>query len=162
MSFLTFCQWIETTSLSTAIREGALYYPILGAFHMIGIAWFGGMVLMGDLRVLGIGLRQAPVSEVLSQFRRWKWVGFVVVLASGGLLWWAEPVVCYKSVSFRIKIVLLLLVGVNALVFRRGAYGSNAAGDDGPVKSRGARLAACLSMLLWVALVFTGRGIAFF
>ena len=61
MSLLTLFQWIETTSLSTAIREGALYYPILGAFHMIGIAWFGGMVLMGDLRAFGKGLRHSCV-----------------------------------------------------------------------------------------------------
>ena len=145
MSLFTFCQWIETTSLSTAIREGALYYPILGAFHMVGIAWFGGMVLMGDLSVLGIGLH-VPAAEVLSQFRRWKWLGFAVMLVSGGLLWWCEPVVCYKSISFRIKLLLLALVGVNAFF----------------VKSRGARLGACLSLLLWVGLVFAGRGIAFF
>jgi hypothetical protein len=42
-----------------------LYYPILGAFHMVGIAWFGGMVLMGDLSVLGIGLHM-PAAELLS------------------------------------------------------------------------------------------------
>jgi len=145
VSLFTFCQWIETTSLSTAIREGALYYPILGAFHMVGIAWFGGMVLMGDLSVLGIGLH-VPAAEVLSQFRRWKWLGFAVMLVSGGLLWWCEPVVCYKSASFRIKLALLALVGVDAFF----------------LKSRGARLGACLSLLLWVGLVFAGRGIAFF
>jgi hypothetical protein len=145
VSLFTICQWIETTSLSIAIREGALYYPILGAFHLAGIGWFGGMVLMGDLSVLGIGLG-APAAEVLSQFRRWKWLGFGVMLVSGGLLWWCEPLVCYKSVSFRIKLVLLALVGVNAFF----------------LKSRGARLGACLSLLLWVALIFAGRGIAFF
>ena len=83
MSLLTLCQWIETTALSIAIREGALYYPILGAFHLLGIAWFGGMLLMGDLSVLGVALRHEPVSEVWSQFRRWKWVGFAVILVSG-------------------------------------------------------------------------------
>jgi hypothetical protein len=122
VSLFMFCQWIETTSLSTAIREGALYYPILGAFHLLSIAWSGGMVLMSDLRILGMGLRRESVSEVLSQFPRWKWVGFVIVLVSGGLLCWAEPVVCYKSVSFRIKMALLLLVGLNALVFRNRIY----------------------------------------
>ena len=142
VSLFTICQSIETTSLSTAIREGALYYPILGAFHLAAIGWFGGMVLMGDLSVLGIGLH-GPASEVLAQFRRWKWLGFAIVTISGGLLWWAEPVVCYKSLSFRIKLVLLALVGVNALYRRKS------------------RLGACLSLLLWVALVFAGRGIAF-
>jgi hypothetical protein len=148
VSLLTISQWIETTSLSTAIREGALYFPILGAFHLASIGWFGGMVLMGDLSVLGIGLSNAPAAELLSQFRRWKWLGFVVMLVSGGLLWWSEPVVCYKSVSFWIKLALLALLGVNALVFRK-------AKPD-------ARLGACLSLLLWVSLVFAGRGIAFF
>jgi hypothetical protein len=143
MTFLNFCQWIETTSLSIAIREGALLYPILGAFHLAAIAWFGGMVLIGDLTVLGLGLRQASATETFDQFRRWKRVGFGVVIASGALLWWAEPVVCYRSISFRIKIVLLLLVGVNSLILRhkRSAYAS---------------------MLLWLGLIFFGRGIAFF
>jgi uncharacterized membrane protein len=161
MSFLTFCQWIETTSLSIAIREGALYYPILGAFHLAAIAWFGGMVLIGDLTVLGIGLRQESASEVLEQFRRWKWVGFAVVTVSGGSLWWAEPVVCYKSFSFTIKIVLLLLVGLNSLVLRRTTYRKPAAREQS-ADSRGARLAACASILLWLGLIFSGRGIAFF
>jgi hypothetical protein len=151
MSLLTLCQWIESTSSSTTIRESALEYPILSAVHLLGIAWFGGMVLMSDLRVLGIGLRHEPVGEVWSQFRRWKWLGFVVMLVSGGLLCWAEPIVCYKSLSFLVKLVLLLLVGLNALVFRRGS----------PEGGKNARLAAGVSVVLWVALVFAGRGIAF-
>lgn len=148
---LAWCQWIETNSLSIAIREGALYYPILGAFHLLGIAWFGGMVLMADLSVLGLGLTHAPVAQVRPQFRRWKWIGFALMLISGGLLWWAEPVVCYKSLSFRVKLALLALVGVNAFIFRKRAALTPAQ----------ARFAACVSLLLWVALIFAGRGIAF-
>jgi hypothetical protein len=148
---LAWCQWIETNSLSIAIREGALYYPILGGLHLLGIAWFGGMVLMGDLSVLGLGLTHEPIAEVWSQFRRWKWIGLVVMLLSGGLLWWAEPVVCYKSISFRVKLALLALVGINALAFRKGVT----------LTSREAKFRACVSLLLWVALVFAGRGIAF-
>ena len=84
------------------------------------------------------------------------------MVVSGGLLWWAEPVVCYKSVSFSIKIVLLLLVGLNSLILRGKLYGSPVAEDQLAVSSRGAKLAACASMLLWLGLIFTGRGIAFF
>ena len=155
MSFLSFCQWIETTPLSIAIREGALYYPILGALHLAAIAWFGGMILIGDLTILGIGLRLTSASEALEQFRRWKWLGFAIVVVSGGLLWWAEPVVCYNSVSFTIKMILLLLVGLNGLVLRKKVYASVAAGEQSS-SSRGARLAACASMLLWLGLIFTG------
>jgi hypothetical protein len=153
MSLLTLYQWIETTSLSIAIREGALYYPILGAFHLAGIAWFGGMVLIGDLTVLGIGLRQDSEAEILQQFRRWKWVGFAIITISGVLLWWAEPIVCYKSLSFSIKMVLLLLVGMIAVFSRNYLVLA-----DG----RGSRFAAGASILFWVGLIFAGRGIAFF
>ena len=153
MSFLAFCQWIETTSLSVAIREGALYYPILGAFHLAAIAWFGGMLLLGDLTILGIGLRRASGAEILEQFRRWKWVGFAIVMISGALLWWAEPVVCYKSASFSIKMVLLLLVGLNSVFLRN--YKDLTA-------RRGGRAGAWVSMLLWLGVIFAGRGTAFF
>src|SRR5438552_4306962 len=160
MSLFTFCEWIETTPLSIAIREGALYYPILGAFHLGAIGWFGGMVLIGDLNVLGIGLH-LPAAEVFSQFRRWKWLGFAIVAISGGLLWWAEPVVCYKSISFWVKMALLALVGLNALVFRKGAYASLVAGYCEPAKARGPRLWSWASLLLGFGLALSGRGIAF-
>jgi hypothetical protein len=151
MSLLTLCQWIESTASSTRIRESALEFPIISAIHLLGIAWFGGTVLMSDLRLLGIGLRHEPAGEVWSQFRRWKWLGFVVMLVSGGLLAWAQPIVCYKSLSFWIKLVLLLLVGLNALVFQRGTDGGQ----------KNAKLAAGVSVVLWVAIIFAGRGIAF-
>jgi hypothetical protein len=51
-----------------------LYCPILGTFHLAAIAWFGGMVLIGDLTVLRIGLREVSASQFLEQFSRWKWV----------------------------------------------------------------------------------------
>jgi hypothetical protein len=63
------------------------------------------------------------------------------------LLWWAEPVACYKSISFRVK---LALVGINTLVRKRIT-----------LKSREARFGAYVSLLFWVALVLAGRGIAF-
>jgi len=50
MDLLSICKWIETTDLSIAIREGALYYPIIGGFHLLSIALFGGMLLAVDLR----------------------------------------------------------------------------------------------------------------
>ncbi len=162
VSLLTSCQWIETTSLSTAIREGALYYPMFGAFHLLALAWFGGMVLMSDLRILGIGLRHESVSEILSQFRRWKW-GWIRDRARQR---WAAVVGRTRGVLQERQLshqeALLLLVGLNALVFRNKIYEASAVGEGGPVASGRVRVAARLSMLLWVALIFSGRGIAFF
>ena len=152
-------EWIESTGLSTAIREGALLYPILGGIHLLGIALFGGMVLATDLRLLGWAMQTRPVSDMIQQFRAWKWFGFVLVVSSGLLLAWAEPQKLYRSPSFWIKIVLLVLVGVHALIFRRSVYDSPARLDVALTSN--AKLAGAISLFLWAGLIVSGRLIAF-
>lgn len=159
MTILSALEWIESTNLSTSIREGALPYPILGGFHLLGIALFGGMVLVTDLRLLGWVMRRQLVSDIVQQFRPWKQVGFVLVVATGLLLAWAEPLKLYRSTSFWIKMALLLLVGVHAWVFHAGVY-ANPAKLDESMTNR-ARLAAGLSLILWAGLIASGRLIAY-
>jgi hypothetical protein len=161
MSLLSICEWIQNTQLSIAIREGALYYPIIGGVHLLAIALFGGMLLAVDLRLLGWGMRRRAVSDVVDQLRVWKRIGFVVVVASGALLAWAEPLKLYHSKSFWIKMTLFLLVAVHALVFRRAVYSNPARLDEAPSIPAIAKLAAALSLILWAGLVFSGRLIAF-
>ena len=57
-------EWIQNTDLSTAIREGGLPYPIIGGVHLLSIAWFGGMLVATDLRVLGWAMQRRPVSDL--------------------------------------------------------------------------------------------------
>ena len=152
-------EWIESTELSTAIREGALLYPIIGGFHLLAIALFGGMLLMTDLRLLGWAMQRRTVSGVVGQFRWWKRAGFVLLTASGLLLAWCEPQKLWRSPSFWVKMALLVLVGVHAMAFRRDVY-RNPAALDQAITAR-ARLAAVLSLILWVGLIVSGRLIAF-
>jgi hypothetical protein len=159
MNVLSALEWVESTNLSTAIREGALLYPIIGGVHLLGIALFGGMLVMTDLRLLGWAMRRRTVTEILEQFRVWKRAGFVLVVLSGLLLAWAEPLKLYRSLSFWVKMALLVSVGVHALVFRKGVYEDAKALDAGLTPR--AKLAAALSLILWAGLLVTGRLIAF-
>ncbi|SPE40657.1 conserved membrane hypothetical protein [Candidatus Sulfopaludibacter sp. SbA3] len=152
-------EWIESTDLSTAIREGALLYPIIGGFHLLAIALFGGMLVATDLRLLGWAMQRRAVSDIIEQTRLWKRIGFVLVMASGLLLAWAEPLKLYRSPSFWVKMALFALVGVHALVFRRTVYGNPQHLDKGLTLH--AKLAAILSLLLWAGLIVSGRLIAF-
>jgi hypothetical protein len=159
MSIPSLLQWIESTDLSTAIREGALPYPIIGGVHLLAIALFGGMVLITDLRLLGWAMRRTPVPQVVRQFQVWKRVGFVVLVSSGLLLAWAEPLKLYRSPAFWIKMALLALVGVHALVFRARVYGNTARLDVAETVE--GKLAAAISLLLWAGLIVSGRLIAY-
>jgi hypothetical protein len=157
MTVTSMLEWIQSTDLSVAIREGGLPYPIIGGVNWLTIA-LGGMLLTTDLHLLGWVMPGRPFSAVWHQFRPWKRIGFVIVAATGLLLAWAEPVRLYRSPSFWIKMSLFALVGVHALVFRK-VYGYPEK-LDGVICSR-AKLAALLSFILWAGLVVTGRFIAF-
>ena len=98
--------WIESTRLSIAIREGGLPYPILGGIHLLAIALFGGMLLASDVRLFGWLMPGRRFSDLWHQFRPWKRLGFVVVVATGLLLAWSEPVRLWGSPSFWVKMSL--------------------------------------------------------
>ena len=161
MTLLGLCQWLNGTSWSVALRESPWDYYILGAVHILGIGLFGGMVVLADLRLFGIALGRARVTEVLDRFRPWKWTGFAAVLVSGALLALSEPLDCYRSRSFWASLVLLVLFAANALAFQCGIYRSVAAWDEASSTPPAARLAAGVSLFLLAALVLAGRGIAF-
>jgi hypothetical protein len=159
MTILSMLEWIQGTALSVAIREGGLPYPIIGGVHLVSIAWFGGMLLVTDLRLLGWAMKTSTVSDVWEMARPWKRIGFVVVVVSGLLLTWAEPIRLYESPSFWVKMVLFAMVGVHALVFHRSVYEHPEKLDAGITPQ--AKLAAAISLVLWAALILAGRMIAF-
>jgi len=162
MLFYHFCQWLSQTPLSIWLREAPYPFPVFLIAHVLIIAVFGGMVVMGNLRVLGKALREVPVSEVIGQFRAWKWVAFAILLVSGLFVAMSDPMEYYDNIMFWISMGILVLAGVNAAVFRYGIYRSVASWDTAAVAPPSARRWAGISIFLWIALILTGRATAFF
>jgi hypothetical protein len=157
MPIASLFQWIRDTSLAIAVRESAIAYPIIMSLHLTSIAVFGGMILMTDLRLLGVAMRSVPVAEVIRQFRWWKRAGFLVMVTCGALLAASKADQYYINPYFQIKMALLVLVGVHALVFRRGVYG-----NPGEPDRVAAKIAGCLSLALWLGIMTAGRWIAYY
>ena len=158
---LAACHWLERTPLSMAIRQSSLLFNGIVAIHTLGIIFTVGTIFLVDLRLLGFGLRREPVSDVLQQILPWTWSGFAVMFTTGALLFCAEAVTVFGSISFRIKIALILLAGLNALVFHKTVYrGARAWSLESPTPPR-ARLAAVLSLTFWIGVVGAGRAIAY-
>ena len=133
-------------------------YPILLSLHMLALAFFGGMILVTDLRLLGLGMRSYSVSEVVNGLRVPKRCGFILAAACGVLMFGSKAELYSHNPWFWSKIALLGLVGVNYLIFRRGVY-NNAAGLDRATQIPGrAKLAGGLSLLLWTGVACAGRG----
>jgi hypothetical protein len=157
-----FCQWLFDSQVGTAIRESIYVFPIVDAIHVLGMALLVGTVAILDLRLLGLILKTEPVSQVAKQVLPLTWCGFGVMFVSGFLLFWAEAAKSYSNPAFRIKLVLLLLVGLNPLIFHSTIYRSVTNWGQAEVTPWRARLAAVLSLTLWGGIIAAGRSIAYF
>jgi hypothetical protein len=83
------------------------------------------------------------------------------MVISGILLFYAIPLRTYLNIFFRVKAVLLILAGLNAFVFHHGIYAKLPDWDVGVTPPRPARVAGMCSLVLWAAIVFSGRMIAY-
>ena len=161
MSVLEFAQWIQDTDWASYLRMSAYLYPTVLSSHLTGIALFAGAILVTDLRLLGIVLRDQPASEVIRQLRWPKRIGLLIVATCGFLLASSKAEEYYYNAFFRAKLALLALVVVHALVFRGGVYNNAAALDQAKGMPGKAKLAAALSLILWISIACVGRGIGY-
>src|SRR5207248_2171860 len=117
-----FCDYVYESKVGTGIRESVWVFPIVEGTHLLGIALSVGMLCWFDLRLLGVALPDEPVEKVWNQVMPIALIGFVLMFLTGLLLFWAEARTAYHSVHFWIKIALLVLVGINALVFESTSH----------------------------------------
>lgn len=157
MSIASLSHWIQSTDLATTVRESDLLYPCIMTLHLASIAMFGGLILITDLRLLGLTMQSTPAPEVIAKLRVWKRLGFVVMVTCGILLATSKMDTYYPNPYFQIKMLLLALVGVHAIVFHNSVYGSSAQAKGGSAK-----LAAVLSLFLWTGILSMGRWIAYY
>lgn len=161
MSLLGFVQWLGDTSGSIALHESMYGYTLVESVHVLTLCVFLGLTGMLDLRLLGVTLRRVPVSEMVRRFLPWMQAGFAVMVVSGVLLFYAIPVRSYQSVFFRMKVLMLVIAGVNAWVFHWGIFRRVGEWDQNPIAPRAARVAGATSLVLWVSIVIAGRMIAY-
>ena len=155
-------KWLEATYLGSSVRDSDWLFPFIESVHLLGIVVLVGTSVLLDLRLLGRGvLRDRPASQVASRALLVMWGSFGVMFVTGVLMFMSEAVRCYGSAAFRVKIVLLVAAGLNALVFQLGPYRKIAGWESVAVAPRSARVAAWVSMALWVCIVAAGRGIAY-
>jgi hypothetical protein len=160
-NMLSLCKWLEHTSVGTSVRESLWLFPTIETLHLFGIVLLVGSTSALDLRLLGLSMRGQPVSKLAARLLPWAGVGFAVQIITGILLFSSEAAKCYVNIAFRMKMLMILLAGVNAIVFHYTAYRSVGKWDDASSTPIGAKVAGTLSILFWFGIVAAGRWIAY-
>src|SRR4029077_20028800 len=109
MDLTPFLRMLEASSGSVFIRESTIVYPIIETTHVLTLCLFLGLIALLDLRLLGVGLKGVPVSQVASRLLPWALFGFAIMALSGSLLFYSGPVKAAANIFFRIKVVMIAL-----------------------------------------------------
>jgi len=147
---------LGSTGLSQAIQSTLWLTPLLQAIHilMIGVVFITVLVVV--LRIHGKVRTDEPFDATWSQLAPWMWRALAVMAATGLVLIIGEPVREASSLSFWLKMGLIL-VGVFALLGLRRAA-SRASGDAAP---GAVRFASLVVLVVWIAIIYLGRAIAY-
>ena len=104
------------------ISGNRLLFPFIEGIHVLALSLSIGLVVITDLRLMGVVMRNRPASEIWSQFFPWMMSGFGVMFLTGSLLFWSHALSAYNSTAFRMKLVLLILSGLNAAIYHVTIY----------------------------------------
>lgn len=152
---------IQALPLARYIAESSWAFPTIETVHVLFLVLVVGTISIVDLRLLGWASAARPVSDVVRDVLPITWASFGLSLVSGLLLFISNATTYVENWPFRIKMLLLLLAGVNMLTFHFLTYRNIAQWDLDRTPPPAARLAGALSLLFWIAVVIFGRWIGF-
>ena len=150
-----FFDQLEQSFIGEAIRNSIWMFPVIEAFHLIGLAILGGSILVGDLRLLGLLLSTKPINYVISQTTLILKLGLIILVSTGIPLFLSEAIKCYYSRAFWIK-MSALLIGLVFLFFIRNPMGLSAVEGNAKLK-----LIGFTSISIWAIVAGSGRWIGF-
>jgi hypothetical protein len=157
MTLIGFFQWCEGSLVGSAIRTSPWAFAVIESVHLLGLAVIGGAVLIVDMRLLGLGLRDQTVKDVARAAQPWLVGSLIVMLLSGGALFSSESIKCYYSTPFWVKMISLFLAMIFTFTIRQRVIFA----DGTTMRPVLYKLVALISLGLWFGVGAGGRWIGF-
>jgi hypothetical protein len=154
---LPYFEWLESLWLGKAVVGSLWLFPVIEAVHLLGLSLLGGAILIVDLRLLGVGLKNYSVAALAREARPYL-IGALVILISTGIpLFLSEAVKCYYNQSFWVKMTTLVIALIYTFTIRARVTRSETVRKTARLQM----LAGALSIALWVTVAAAGRWIGF-
>ena len=160
MSVVEIFHAIQHSALAISFKQADLLFPAVEGTHIIALSISVGLILMLDLRLLRVAFQSEPVSRIMHQVMPWALPGFGIMFVTGIVLFLAQAESAYSNDYFRVKMLLLALLGLNAALFQFRFYPHMAEWDTGNVPL-GAKVVAFVSLLFWMGVIMCGRLMAY-
>lgn len=157
-SLVDLALWLDETSMNEWIVNRFWAIPIFQCFHILAIAASFGSILMVNARILGINGEGRTIAQTTNRYMPWLWWALVVLILSGLCMIVAEPVRELINPFFWIKMGLVIFAILISIWFHKGILRDIREDHDiGGTE----RTVAVLLVVLWMAIMFCGRWIAY-
>lgn len=154
-------KWLEATPLSVFILESEWAFPTVESVHVITIALVVGTISIVDFRLLGLASTKRSFTELSHQVLPWTWGAFVIAVIAGMLLFISHATDYFGNTAFRIKLVLIVLAGLNMAYFHLFSCRNLPDWDRSSGVPLAGRIAGGVSLVCWLAVIGFGRWIGF-
>ena len=151
-------EWLENSAVALMVQESLWGYPIVLSSHAIGMAIMVGLALMINFRVLGLA-PQIPITALKTMLKV-AWLGLVINVLSGSMLFVANADAFFESTPFRLKIIFLV-IGITLLVMLSRRIFSPAISTPDYIPTKQVKLMALVSSIVWIGVIVFGRLIAY-
>ena len=151
--------WMENSALARILLDTPWAFPTLETLHFIGLIFLMGSLLVMDLRLTGFAPGM-PINAVL-RFIPVSVIGFFINLTTGTLFVFTDPYRYYPNLAFRLKMLAILLAGLNLLWFKFALNWQALEAENANNPGLAVRWIAGISMLLWTAVIVLGRMIPY-
>ncbi len=157
MSALPFFEWLDTSLLADISKAYGGVFAVVQMFHLLALSLLGGTVLVGDLRLLGVVMKDVPSQVVIDSTQKWFSVALVVLIMSGVFMASAVAMKVYYNEMFWAKMTALATGIVFVYAIRRPLLRF----DHASINPWALRLMALASMTIWFTVAASGRWIGF-
>lgn len=152
---------VEATGLGRFMRDALWAYPVTESIHIIGLGLLFGSIAVVDLRLIGAG-RGVPAAALVRYAVPWSLLGFALAAMSGLMMFTAHASEFIEQPVFLLKMTLIFTAGVNAAMLRVGVLQRASTWPADALPPPRVRIAAALSLVLWMGVIACGRLIAYF
>jgi len=146
---LQFCEWLEKNPWIMAIDSSIVMSLIFEIMHYSGFFLLVGSTAIVDLRLMGLAARHRTPTDVANQLFPWMWTGLFMVVFSGFFMFAGDAGDFYGAITFRIKILVVLVALTFGLIVRHFVPRWSQF-DRVPV---GAKIVAFCSLVLWIGAI---------
>ncbi len=155
-------QLLQLEYLDIALTIGATWWvPLIESIHVLAATLVVGMLLMIDLRLLGLAARRYEPQLILRQQLPWVWGAFITAVITGGLMFITNALAYASNTAMQYKLLLIVLAGMNTLILHGALRHSRNKNRDNTTSSKlpFEKISGALSLTVWVGVIIAGRWI---